>query len=289
MPKLGRMTENLYICPSKTVTKMSISRNFYRMSACILHFTVVPLFYFLFTLTYQPFEMQEFLSVGQGYFTNNLIFTSLILLGVMVLSRMLLYLLRNILDLNWTLYILWCALEIVVAGLFWSILLGIEWAPAVPYFSVMTTCILYLAGITVFPYIIITQAIQLHVIGMAKQAPPQDEKTLIRFHDDQKRLKFIISSPAILYIEAEDNYVHIVHLDNGKVKDYSLRSSMRALEDLLSKHGMVRCHRSYFVNPDHVELVKKDVNGYALAQLDRSGLDPVPVSKKYYDSLSALL
>jgi DNA-binding LytR/AlgR family response regulator len=153
----------------------------------------------------------------------------------------------------------------------------------------MSTGILYLGGIVVFPYVILTQAIQLHILGGSRQPVPADDKSLVRFHDDQKRLKFIISSPAILYIEAEDNYVHIVHLDNGKVKDYSLRSSMRALEDLLSKHGMVRCHRSYFVNPDHVELVKKDVNGYALAQLDRSGLDPVPVSKKYYDSLSALL
>lgn len=267
----------------------TISRNFYRMSANILYFTVVPLFYFLFTLAYQPFDIEDFLSVGRGYFAVNLIFTSLILLGVLVVSRMLLFILRHVIDLNWPLYILWCVGEIVATGLFWSILLGIEWAPTIPYFTVMTTGILYLAAIVVFPYTIITQAVQLHILSGSKQAPPADEKTLVRFHDDQKRLKFIISSPAILYVEAEDNYVHIVHLDNGKVKDFTLRSSMRALEDTLTRHGLVRCHRSYFVNADHVELVKKDVNGYALAQLDRSGLDPVPVSKKYYDSLSALL
>ena len=153
----------------------------------------------------------------------------------------------------------------------------------------MTSGILYLAGIVIYPYAILTLAVQLHLVDTAKQAPPADEKTLVRFHDDQKRLKFIISSPAILYIEAEDNYVHIVHLDNGKVKDFTLRSSMRALEETLTRHGLVRCHRSYFVNADHVELVRKDINGYALAQLDRNGLEPIPVSKKYYESLSALL
>lgn len=267
----------------------TISRNFYRMSASILHFIVVPLFYFLFTLTYQPFDITDFLAAGKGYFTVNLIFTSLILLGVMVLSRMLLYILRHSIDLNWPLYIIWCAGEVVVTGLFWSILLGIEWQPSIPYFTVMTTGILYLAGIAVYPYAILTLSLQLYIESSARKAPPADEKTLIRFHDDQKRLKFIISAPAILYVEAEDNYVHIVHLDNGKVKDFMLRSSMRALEESLTKHGLIRCHRSFFVNADHVELVKKDVNGYALAQLDRSGLDPVPVSKKYYDSLSALL
>ena len=259
------------------------------MSANILFFTVVPLFYFLFTLLYKPFEITEFLAAGKGYFTVNLVFTTLILLGVIALSRMLLYLLRHVIDLNWTLYIIWCLGEVVVTGLFWSILLGIEWAPAMPYFSVMSTGIVYLAAITVFPYALLTMAIQLQVLGNAKQTPPVDEKTLVRFHDDQKRLKFIISSPAILYIEAEDNYVHIVHLDNGRVKDFTLRSSMRALEEALAKHGLVRCHRSFFVNPNHVDLVRKDINGYALAQLDRDGLDPVPVSRKYYESLSSLL
>ncbi len=48
----------------------AISRNFYRMSANILYFTVIPLFYFLFTLAYQPFEINDFLSVGKGYFAE---------------------------------------------------------------------------------------------------------------------------------------------------------------------------------------------------------------------------
>ena len=267
----------------------AISRKFYKMSANILYFTLVPLFYFLFTLAYEPFEITDYLGVGKGYFTENLIFTSIILLGVMVVSRMLLFILRHVIDMNWALYISWCVGEVVVTGLFWSILLGIEWGSAIPYLTVMSTGVLYLAAITVFPYAIITMAIQLHLVAGAKQAIPVDDKSLVRFHDDQKRLKFIISSPAILYIEAEDNYVHIVHLDNGRVKDFTLRSSMRALEETLTKHGLVRCHRSFFVNADHVELVRKDINGYALAQLDRDGLDPVPVSRKYYDSLSSLL
>lgn len=268
-----------------------ISRRFYGMGANIFYFTVVPLFYFLFTLAYEPFEIKDYFAVGKGYFVDNLIFTSLILFGVLLSSRMLLYALRHVIDLNWTLYILWCAGEVVVTGLFWSILLGIEWSLVLPYFTVMSTGVLYLAAITVYPYVIITLAIQLFLTGSSsKRTLPPDDKSLVRFHDDQKRLKFIISSPAILYIEAEDNYVHIVHLDNGRVKDFTLRSSMRALEETLTKHdGLVRCHRSYFVNADHVELVRKDVNGYALAKLDRDGLDPVPVSRKYYDSLSALL
>lgn len=268
----------------------TVPRAFYRMSANILYFTVVPLFYFIFTLLYQPFDIQEFLAAGKGYFTVNLVFTTLILLGVMVLSRMLLFMLRNLMDLNWALYIVWCMGEVVVTGLFWSILLGIEWAGTLPYFTVMSQGVIYLAAINVFPYALITLSIQLKLLGDGKQAASVDEKTLIHFRDEQKRVKFIVASESVLYIEAEENYVHIVHVDNGRVKDFVLRASMRSLEEMLERHGLVRCHRSYFINANHVDLVKKDSeSGYALAQLDQDGLPPVPVSKKYYETLSSLL
>ena len=168
--------------------------------------------------------------------------------------------------------------------------MGIGWAGVRPYFGVMSLCVLYMAAILVFPLSIISMAVQLHVLGKRlESAPVVDEKTLIRFQDEQKRLKLVVSSEAVLYIEAEENYVHIVHLDNGKVKDFELRSSMRALEEILQRHGLVRCHRSFFVNAAHVDLLKKDANGYALAQLDQHGVKNIPVSKKYYDAIVSLL
>ena len=267
----------------------TISRIFYSMPANCLFFVLVPLFYFLFVLTYDPFDISDFLAVGKERFTLNLILTTLILLGVLTLSRMLLFILRRIIDLNWSLYTVWCVGEVVFAGLMFSILLGIGWAGVHPYLWVMTRCILILVGILVFPYAIISMAVQLYVLNKRAKGPVVDEKTLIRFHDEQKRLKLIVSSEAVLYIEAEENYVHIVHLDNGRVKDFPLRSSMRALEEMLSRHGLVRCHRSYFINAAHVDLVRKDANGFALAQLDWDGLKPIPVSKRYYESVTALL
>lgn len=267
----------------------TISRSFYSMPVNCLFFVVVPLFYFLFVLAYDPFDISEFLAVGKEKFTLNLILTTLILLGVLTISRMLLFILRRIIDLNWSLYIVWCVGEVVFAGLMFSILLGIGWAGVHPYLWVMTRCILMLAGILVFPYAIISMAVQLYILNKRAKGPVVDEKTLIRFHDEQKRLKLIVSSEAVLYIEAEENYVHIVHLDNGRVRDFPLRSSMRALEEMLSRHGLIRCHRSYFINAAHVDLVRKDANGFALAQLDHNGLKPIPVSKRYYESVTALL
>ena len=268
----------------------AISRTFYRMPVNIFFFTVVPLFYFLFVLAYTPFDMDAFLAAGQGRYTLNLLVTTLIVLGVMTLSRMLLFILRRTIDLNWSLYVLWCVGEIVACGLFMSIPMGIGWAGTQTYFTTMSLCVLYMAGILVFPLSIISMAVQLYVLDKrAANTPAIDEKKLIRFHDEQKRLKLVVSSDAILYIEAEENYVHIIHLDNGRVKRFSLRSSMRAIEELVQRHGLVRCHRSYFLNPERVEILRKDENGYFQARLDREGIEPIPVSKRYYEAVTARL
>ena len=268
----------------------TISRTFYKMPVNTLFIVTVPLFFFLFVLAYKPFGMNEFLAVGAGRYTLNLIICTLIVLGVISISRMLLFLLRRTIDLNWSLYVLWCFGEVVLCGLFMSIPMGIGWGSERPYFSVMSLCVLQSAGILVFPLSILSMAVQLFVLGkQAKVVAVPDEKTLIRFYDDQKRLKLVVSSEAVLYIEAEDNYVHVVHLDNGKVKDFNLRATMRSLEDILERHGLVRCHRSFFLNAAHVGILKKDTNGYALAQLDQDGVKEIPVSKRYYQSVTALL
>ncbi|MBP5332601.1 MAG: LytTR family transcriptional regulator [Bacteroidales bacterium] len=268
----------------------TISRTFYKMPVITLFFIVVPVFYFLFVVWAEPFGMNEFLSVGKDRYTFNLIITTVILLGVMVLSRMLLFILRRVIDLNWPLYIFWCVGEVVFAGFMFSILLGIGWAGEKSYLSVLTQCVMSLAGILIYPLTITTMAVQMYHMHRSALAPTTaDDKTLVRFLDSEKRLKLIVSSDAIYYIEAKENYVHIVHQDGIRIKDFRLRSSMTAIEDLVTKHGLVRCHRSFFVNPQHVALVRKDPAGYAMAQLSREGLPGVPVSKTYYDSLASLL
>lgn len=268
----------------------TISRTFYKMPVNTLFMVAVPLFFFLFVLAYQPFNLDVFLAPDGKHYTLNLIICTLIVAGVMALSRMLLFILRSHIDLNWTLYVLWCVGEAVLCGLFMSIPMGIGWAGVRPYFSVMSLCVLEMSGILVFPLSILSLAVQLYVLSARQnQAVVPDEKTLIRFYDDQKRLKLIVSAEQVLYIEAEDNYVHVVHLDGGRIKDFSLRASMRSLEETLMRHGLVRCHRSYFLNAVHMALLKKDANGYALAQLDQPDVKPIPVSKRYYEAVTAIL
>ena len=110
----------------------------------------------------------------------------------------------------------------------------------------------------------------------------------MRFFDEHKRLKLSIASSSILYVRSESNYVKIIYLDSGKVRDYMLRASMKSLEAIGSK-ALVRCQKSYFVNPEHITVLRKDSEGFIFAEMNIEGAPPVPVSKKNYDNLAALL
>ena len=78
-------------------------------------------------------------------------------------------------------------------------------------------------------------------------------------------------------------------MEGEKQKEYSLRQSMRGIEELMEKHGIIRCQRSYFVNPRHVKVLRRDKEGFIQAELDVHDSQPVPVSPKYYEQLSKML
>jgi DNA-binding LytR/AlgR family response regulator len=51
----------------------------------------------------------------------------------------------------------------------------------------------------------------------------------------------------------------------------------------------MRCHRSFYINPAHVKVLRKDRDGIMYAELDADDVRHIPVSKKYYDHLSDML
>ena len=77
-------------------------------------------------------------------------------------------------------------------------------------------------------------------------------------------------------------------MDEGKISTYLLRSSMKRVEDMCAKNGLIRCHRSYFVNKNRVEVLQKEKD-FTYAVLDVPNAARIPVSKNYYDQISAML
>ena len=140
----------------------------------------------------------------------------------------------------------------------------------------------------VYPYAFIWLGYELYAKNNEEKLAAEDN-SLIRFYDEYKKLKFVIAPEAVLFIKSEDNYVQIHYMDNGRTRKFILRSSMRALEETLSRHGLVRCHRSYFINPAFIKIVHRDSSGIIVAELKQEGFESIPISRKYQEEITRLL
>ena len=83
--------------------------------------------------------------------------------------------------------------------------------------------------------------------------------------------------------------MNINYIENDRVKEFVLRSSMKALDEICQDNGLVRCHRSFYINPARIKVLRKDKDGIMYAELDADDVRTIPVSKTYYRILSDVL
>ncbi len=182
----------------------------------------------------------------------------------------------------------WSLSEVIFASFFSALYLWLVLHKTVGYFSVLSSAFQYLSLSLVFPYSLLSLSLTLEELSNRSSEPAEKEQR-IRFYDDKHNLKIVLHPSSVLYITAEINYVNIFYLDNDKVKNYILRSSMKALDEICQDNGLLRCHRSYYVNPKHVKVLRKDKEGIVYAELDAKDVMNIPVTKRYYDRLSDML
>ena len=254
--------------------------------AMLLHIIGLPVFFLSFVLLYQSQWMIDFLSMGIG--DNRLVFNALmlmcILIGVLCASRIPMTACRQWLRLTWLQYVLWSAAELIVAACFMALYMALMYGDY-GYFPALGQCLIIAVATLSYPYVMLNAIFCAAKPDQAEAA----EENLIRFADSTGRLKLVIADDVLLYIEAQENYVNIHYMEGERTREYSLRQSMRNIETLMEKHGIVRCQRSYFVNPRHVTVLRRDKEGIIQAELDINGSRSVPVSPKYYEQLNKLL
>jgi hypothetical protein len=105
------------------------------------------------------------------------------------------------------------------------------------------------------------------------------EKRLIIFKDENGKIKFSLLSKDLLILESTDNYVSVFYILQNKVQRKLLRNSLKNLEEMLRENMIVRCHRSFMVNPTNVEFMQKKGKKLSIKikHFDKS----IPVSEKY--------
>ncbi len=253
---------------------------------------LMPVFFFVFCFVVNPFSFEEFFSVGGKAPAFHLLMLSVIMGGVYVLTRLIFCILYRHSTFLWWHYALWCLSEVLTASFFFAMYTSLFYkgSGGMPYFNALGYCFKLTSMTLVYPYLI---SILLRIISNKdhdiKNLLENPDRSLVKFYDYNKRLKLTIASSAILYVSAESNYVDIHYIENDKLKSFILRNSMKSIEAGTEGHGLVRCHRSYFVNPRHIKVLSRDKDGIIYTEFVFEQADRIPVSKQYYDTLANLL
>lgn len=267
----------------------NLPKLFFSWPAYVIYVAGCSLFALAFTVVYEPFDLRDFLDMGRGLYSLNLSIIFAIVLVVLGGMRLFLRLFKDSKKFMWGHYLFWCAGECLVVALCLALYLTLMLRGEYSYFTVLFSyCIGNTYLILVYPYVILTLAFDLAAHKQAEQAGASADESLIRFFDEYKNPRLLIAAGAVLYIEAQENYVDIWYLDGDRPRKFNLRASMRSLEETAERHGLVRCQRSYYINPSHVTVLRRE-KGWVYADLDQEGLASIPVSKTYYDKLAKLL
>ena len=111
---------------------------------------------------------------------------------------------------------------------------------------------------------------------------------MINLHDNNGTLRLSINTDALYYLESEDNYMKVHYRHKERILTYMLRCRTRSVEESLRDTSMVRCHRSYIVNINKIQLMEEDKRMHYITLNDKS-IGRIPVSKSYYDKVVASL
>ena len=257
---------------------------FRKLPVQVWYFLAAPLFFMAFMLVYTPFESKTFLDAGRGLYYFNVTILFSILFVTLAATRLAFHFIFRGRRLSVFGYIGWCLAELLIAAAFMALLMSLITQPHSPYFRTLGQCSRLSFLVMCFPYAIITLA--LFLTARAESAEQQQDQ-MLRFTDENGKLKFVVASSSVVYAAAEENYVRIHYLEGVRLKDYVLRNSMKSVEAVCEGKGLVRCHRSYIINPAHVRALIKGKEGVIEAEM---GVDcpPIPVSKRYYDMLASL-
>lgn len=267
---------------NRTVTKIT------SLPGTIIHWLVIPIFTFVFCLYYRPNIIYNFLSMENASFSFNVTILFCIVLVSFLITRMALFTICKYRDLPVQSYFIWCIGETMTAALFCSLYLVLISHTNHTFFEIAGIAFLNLITTVVYPMVIMWLCFDRYLRN-EETLTSVDESSLIRFYDQYKKLRLVIANEAVIFIKSEENYVQIHYLDKDRAKKFVLRSSMRALEDDLSKKGLVRCHRSYFINPSYIKIVHRDESGQIVAELNQNGFESIPISRKYQEEITRLL
>lgn len=255
-------------------------------------------FFVASVLFYEPALWMKLLYAGEGLYRSidnififNLpIVTAIVGVSLLIL-RIIFYYASRKMDLTLIRYGIWCGFEWLVSSAFVALYLVLMAQGDTSYFIYWGRCFAALSSILLYPYLIVTL---LYALDDALHADPADTQLRLKFYDNRHQLKFVCAAGDLLYIRSDENYIRLYYHENGQIKAFILRNSLKSVEPLCERAGFVRTHRCYIVNPRFIKTIKKDGHGFFFVDLGAGAIkngdeEGIPVSKKYYDAVAAVL
>ena len=279
---------------------MHLSELYYSVKSNLLFCISVPLFVMFFVVLYNPtfgINGQEgWLSDWNSYAGLCLPVICAIILGVLLASRSILCfaLVRHTLSKRE--FLVWQAVEFLICCLFCDLFLSLYLHA--DYFTTLTRIIVVGLGLVIFPYLFYWIIMELidhshrlrdanNIIAELRKGYERNEAGAIRFADEKGNVKLVVGAERVISIESAGNYVTILYDNDGKLVRYSLRNTLKSIEEICKANGLVRCHRSFFVNLNKIKIIRRNAEGI-FAEIDHSGVDDIPVSKTYAPELMRL-
>ena len=154
------------------------------------------------------------------------------------------------------------------------------------FFHELRIVIRYTSSLTVLPYalslLIIAVAKLNHSVKESNLALSQIGKQLV-FKEESGKTVLAIKPENVLYLKSENNYTSVVYLENENASKTLIRNNLKKLEQEIIYPNLLRIHRSYMVNLEHVATVQR-IKGSFQIQLDGMPDQWIKVSDSYRES-----
>lgn len=187
----------------------------------------------------------------------------------------------NITEFKFKTFLLWLIIEIALINLGYIILYG---NPIGNFVNDLGFSLKYTLLSIWLPYsfailIVYYKNQREEIESLKTNANKPNEKRLIVFKDENGKIKFSVVANDLLLLESTDNYVSVFYILQNKVQRKLLRNTLKNLEEMLKENAIIRCHRSFMVNPANVEFMQKE--GKKLNIKIKHFEQSIPVSEKY--------
>ena len=235
---------------------------------------------FLFILFFQPFELDN--TDVNNYILTIAGFSGITFLLIGVLQIILPWSFPKRLNKkNWDL-----KREIIVQLLLW-VLNSVAWAFYIVYvagvklsmYLEVKIVLLSLAPPMIILYIKEVRSLRMQVDGLKVQQREKRQEH-IELVSENRSEKLSLESGELILVKSAENYVEIQYLAGGTGTKKLLRATFKNIEDQLKPFSqMIRCHRTYIINMDHVIKMHRE---YGRIYLKMNGIEEdVPVSRQY--------